>query len=94
MVNKTFTLHTYCERWGFTVSIDTTKVMIFQEGRTRKGYKFFYNNKNLEIVDSFAYLGTVLSTKWPLQLKCENNCEKNTTILYLYVSVQNSKIAS
>lgn len=55
------TLHTYCERWGLTVNIDKTKVMIFQKGRTRKGYNFCYNNKNLEIVDSFAYLGTVLS---------------------------------
>lgn len=31
------TLHTYCERWGLTVNIDKTKVMIFQKGRTRKG---------------------------------------------------------
>lgn len=56
------TLLTYFERWGLTVNIDKTKAMIFQKGRTRKGYKFCYNSINLETVNSFAYLGTVLST--------------------------------
>ena len=53
--------HKYCEIWKLTVNTEKTKVMIFSNGRISKNVHFYLNNKDLEIVSEFKYLGIYLS---------------------------------
>lgn len=49
-------LELYCRTWGLNINISKTKAMIFEKGRHTK-YDFYLNNKKLELVTSFKYLG-------------------------------------
>ena len=49
-------LELYCRTWGLNINISKTKVMIFEKGR-HTTYGFYLNNKKLELVTSFKYLG-------------------------------------
>ena len=51
----------YCEIWKFTVNTEKSKVMIFSNGRISKNVHFYLNNKELEIISEFKYLGIYLS---------------------------------
>ena len=46
----------YCNKWKLNVNVDKSKIMIF--GR-RKRHTFTLNNKNIEVVDTFKYLGVI-----------------------------------
>ena len=55
-------LSNYCHSWNLTVNIAKTKTMIFRNpGPLKLGDVFFYDGQPLEIVDSFKYLGLMLS---------------------------------
>ena len=56
-------LHDYCNRWKLKVNVDKTKVMIFRQGGTLpRNLKFYYNEREIDIVSSFSYLGIVFTT--------------------------------
>jgi hypothetical protein len=39
--------------------IDKTKIVVFRNGgKIRENEKWFYNGKEIEVVDQFKYLGT------------------------------------
>ena len=45
--------------WGLEVNGDNTKIMVFRKrGRLKIDEKWTYNGLNVEVVDSFNYLGT------------------------------------
>ena len=52
-------LQSSCEIWKLEVNVNKTKVMIFSKGKIRLKYEFKLQNKTLEIVDSYSYLGLV-----------------------------------
>ena len=53
-------LHEYCIERRLEVNIDKTKVMVFRKrGNLRNNEKWLYENKYIEIVNDFNYLGTV-----------------------------------
>ena len=57
-------LQKYCELWDIKVNEQKIKIVIFGQGRTRKNaniVKFYYKNRELEIVDNFKYLGILFS---------------------------------
>ena len=55
-------LQTYCENWKLVVNEGKTKVMcINQQGQSVN--KFFYNDKELEVVKNFTYLGINFNTR-------------------------------
>ena len=57
-------LENYCNKWKLTVNEDKTKVMCITWGRFRNvEYEFFYNDKKLECVEEFTYLGIVFTKK-------------------------------
>ena len=57
-------LENYCDKWKLTVNEDKTKIMCITWGRFRnEKYNFFYNEKTLECVDEFTYLGIVFTKK-------------------------------
>ena len=51
----------YCTIWKLNVNVDKTKIMIFSRGRQPQDIKFSLNGLALEVVNSFTYLGIILS---------------------------------
>ena len=50
----------YCEKWGLELNLDKTKVMINDIKQTkvyRKKHKFYFQGKEIEIVEQYTYLG-------------------------------------
>ena len=68
MLNK---LKEYSSYWKLNVNTQKTKVMIFEKGRTTN-LRFYYDNQELEIVDSFKYLGVTFykNGHWFRTQKC------------------------
>lgn len=50
-------LYQYSTDWGLKVNTLKTKICIFQKRRQAAARAWIYNNEELEIVDSFCYLG-------------------------------------
>ena len=56
-------LKDYCTKWGITVNIDKTKVVVFRKGgRQARNDTWSYNGNVLEVVQHFKYLGCQLSS--------------------------------
>ena len=56
-------LSRYCSKWGLTVNINKTKIVIFKRGgRLGIKEKWWFNGSIVEVVPSFKYLGCVLSS--------------------------------
>ena len=66
-------LHRYSTYWGLKVNTTKTKICIFQKRRQAVARAWKYNNEELEIVDSFCYLG--------LKLHYNGNMEMTTKAL-------------
>ena len=56
-------LSKYCAKWGLTVNISKTKIVIFRKsGKTSNEERWSFQGQFIEIVSSFKYLGCVLSS--------------------------------
>lgn len=56
-------LEIFCNRWGLTVNMDKTKVVVFRRGGIiKKNEKWFYKNKEIQVVSFYKYLGVVFSS--------------------------------
>jgi hypothetical protein len=45
-------------KWSLSVNTSKTKIVVFRNGgKVNANEKWFYDNKEIEIVDSFTYLG-------------------------------------
>ena len=56
-------LEAYCRKWGLTINNSKTKIVIFNKGGLKiSKNKFFINGNELEIVQSYCYLGIILSS--------------------------------
>ena len=49
----------YCEIWKLEVNVNKTKVMVLSKRKIRLKYEFKLQNKTLDIVDSYSYLGLI-----------------------------------
>ena len=48
-------LNSYCTRWKLTVNTPKYKIMVFRKGgQLPRNSKFYYNNVELSIADSFS----------------------------------------
>jgi hypothetical protein len=53
-------LKLFCDKWNLKVSIQKTKVMIFNKsGKVLKGYIFSFEEQSLELVLEYKYLGII-----------------------------------
>lgn len=60
--NMLDTLYEYTSKWSLSVNIDKTKIVVFRKGgRVHVEEKWYYNNKEIEVVDNFTYLGVLLN---------------------------------
>ena len=54
-------VHDYCLQWSLTVNTAKTKVVVFSRGKIRKLPHFTFGSKQIEIVDDYIYLGTMVN---------------------------------
>lgn len=72
------TLENYTEKWSLTVNVNKTKIMVFRNGGIlRTEDVWFYKCEQIEVVNSFCYLGLLLNyngkfhvTQKQLSLQC------------------------
>ena len=50
-------LNVYSLNWGLKINVSKTKVCIFEKRKSRCNYVWYINGSELDIVDSFSYLG-------------------------------------
>lgn len=56
-------LEDYCSRWKLTVNTQKTKIMVFRKGgRLSSNFKFTYQDKTIEVINKFSYLGIVFTS--------------------------------
>ena len=61
MLNK---FNEYCNRWSLNVNIDKTKITLFRNGGyVEKNESWKYNNRPLEIVSCYKYLGVHITSR-------------------------------
>ena len=61
----------YYQRYKLSVNTLRTTVMVFTKGILPRDLKFYYNGKEINIVNTFSYLGVVFSTSGSF-----SNCQK------------------
>ena len=67
-------LQVYCIKWGLTVNIDKTKVMVFRRGGVlKRSEKWYYNGNQIQTVPYFKYLGVTFSST--------GNWSRNNTLM-------------
>ena len=54
-------MYEYCENWALSVNVDKTKILIFSRGKIRNKPIFIFNDDEVEVVDSFKYLGVLFN---------------------------------
>ena len=59
MQNALNIFQSYCEIWKLEVNVNKTKVMVLSKRKIRLKYEFKLQNKTLDIVDSYSYLGLI-----------------------------------
>ena len=61
MQNQLNVFNDFCKKWKLKVNAEKSKVLVFSNGRLLANLKFTYNNRDLEIVPNFSYLGIAFS---------------------------------
>ena len=51
----------YCKDWDLQVNEDKTKVIVFSKRKVLNSNPYFYNDKQLEIVNEYPYLGILFN---------------------------------
>lgn len=70
-------LQSFCSTWLMEVNLKKTKIMIFQKsGRKSKNINFQYQNKSIEIVQEYTYLGIKLTSNGNFTLAQKSLCAK------------------
>lgn len=55
-------LQAYCKKWGLSINIDKTKIMIMSSSKQNPNlFKLYIQNEILEVVDSYKYLGIIIN---------------------------------
>lgn len=76
MINR---LENYCETWNLRVNLSKSKIMVFRRGgRLGSGSKWWYKGKEIEIVNSYKYLGVNFTStlSWELHFKEKSSASK------------------
>jgi hypothetical protein len=58
----------YCDLWKLDVNINKTKVMVFSK-KKNLNYSFILQDKKLEVVEKFSYLGKIIQTIYAIHYK-------------------------
>ena len=76
-------LSSYCNSWMLNINPKKTKVMIFQKRAKRcTEYSFHIDNENIEVVQNYTYLGTLISSTGNFSLALDKLKEKALHALF------------
>lgn len=64
------------------MNIDKSKIIVFSKGRRKENIQIKYNDKLIEVVTDFNYLGIVFSRSGSFKLAIQKLSEKATKALY------------
>jgi hypothetical protein len=57
-------LSDFCQKWGLSVNLSKTKVMVFRRGGVlKKNEKWFLQSKKIEVTTYYKYLGLTFSSR-------------------------------
>ena len=70
----------YCENWKLCINPDKTKVIIFGKNYSKPNIKIY--GKNLEVVNSFKYLGITFNKSGRMMQSIKDNIEKARKAFY------------
>ena len=57
-------LQQYCQKWGMTVNLKKTKIIVFKNGGIyRKNENCFFQGTNVDKVNSYMYLGLYFTSR-------------------------------
>lgn len=80
----------YCTLWKLKVNVEKTKVVCFSKGRLPSNLRFVFDNKELEIVKSFNYLGIILNRTGNFNLAIKAQADKGTKAMYEVLKLSNA----
>ena len=72
----------YCEEWKLEINADKTKIVIFSRGKVRIHPNFHIGNNNIDVVDSYRYLGIVLSYNGKYSVAIKHLCSAASGAMY------------
>ena len=81
-------LQEYCSKWGLTINIDKTKVVIFNKGGHKfPSLKFLLNGNLVETVQSYCYLGIIFSSCGSFTRACDALTDKALKAFYKFKQI-------
>ena len=72
----------YCKTWKLKVNISKTKIVVFGSGSLPKNVKFTYEKIEIEIADSYKYLGIYLGRKGSFTMAKKHIAEQANKALF------------
>ena len=75
-------LSEYCKKWGLTVNVDKTKVLIFSKGKTRNIPAFSLDEQDVEVVWDYAYLGVLFNYNNKFQKAQRKQCTAGNRAMF------------
>ena len=78
------TLAQYCRSWMLNINPKKNKIMIFQRRAKKIDYNFYIGNEKIDIVQSYTYLGTQISSTGNFTLSLEHLREKAVHALFSF----------
>ena len=65
-------LYSYCSKLGIEVNTNKTKIPVFRKrGKVEPLERWYHNNTEIEVLDSFNYVGVDLNYTGPFDLNIE-----------------------
>ena len=59
--NALHRLNAYTNQWALEINIQKTKIIVFKTGSKDENVKFYIGENEIEIVNSFTYLGILIT---------------------------------
>ena len=76
-------LNSYCNIWKLKINISKTKVIVFSKGKRKTdNLKCYIENKKLEVVRKYKYLGVIVSYNGNLKFAAEQLCNKGLKAVF------------
>ena len=76
-------LNSYCHKWKLKINISKTKVIVFSKGKRKTdNLKLYIENKKLEVVGKYKYLGVIVSYNGNLKFTAEQLCNKSLNAVF------------
>ena len=87
-------LGSYCHKWGLNVNLSKTKIVLFNKGGMKiTRYKFYLYGEEIEIVQSYCYLGIVFASCGTFTQAIKTLCHKACKALFALKNIDTSNNA-